>query len=103
MPKMNEQRRTGAPVYLSLAHLPAEEVRARFPHVTELVAKAGLDLATDRIPVSPAAHYLMGGVATDLDARTSLPGLFAAGEAAYTGVPFMPLTSLTLSEPLYRS
>lgn len=83
---VQEQRRTGAPVYLSLAHLPAADVRARFPHVTELVAKAGLDLATDRVPVSPAAHYLMGGVATDLDARTSLPGLFAAGEAACTGV-----------------
>jgi len=69
-----------------MAHLPAAEVRARFPHVTELCRSAGLDLATDRIPVSPAAHYIMGGVATDLEGRTSLPGLFAAGEVACTGV-----------------
>jgi L-aspartate oxidase len=46
----------------------------------------GLDLARDRIPVGPAAHYVMGGVATDLMGRTSMPGLFAAGEAACTGV-----------------
>ena len=46
----------------------------------------GLDLAHDLLPVGPAAHYLMGGVVTDLDGRTSLPGLFAAGEVACTGV-----------------
>ena len=50
------------------------------------VAQAGLDLARDRIPVSPAAHYVMGGVETDLDGRTSIAGLFAAGEVACTGV-----------------
>ena len=81
-----EVERTGAPVYLTLAHLPAAEVRARFPLITKLCERAGLDLATDRLPVGPAAHYLMGGVDTDLDGRTSLPGLFAAGEAASTGV-----------------
>jgi L-aspartate oxidase len=81
-----EAERTGAPVYLTLAHLPAAEVRARFPLITKLCERVGLDLATDRLPVGPAAHYLMGGVATDLDGRTSLPGLFAAGEAASTGV-----------------
>ena len=83
---VREAERTRRPVYLSMAHLPAAEVRARFPHVTELCRSAGLDLATDRIPVSPAAHYIMGGVATDLEGRTSLPGLFAAGEVACTGV-----------------
>ena len=83
---VREARRTAAPVYLSLAHLPPDEVRARFPAVAELCARAGLDLATDRLPVSPAAHYLMGGVATDLDGRTSIRGLFAAGEVACTGV-----------------
>jgi L-aspartate oxidase len=83
---VRESRRTGGPVCLSLKHLPAERMRARFPHVARLCAKAGLDLAADLLPVSPAAHYLMGGVLTDLDGRTTLPGLFAAGEAACTGV-----------------
>ena len=83
---VTESERTGAPVYLTLAHLPAAAVRARFPLITQLCAKAGLDLATDRLPVGPAAHYFMGGVATDFDGRTTMPGLFAAGEAAWTGV-----------------
>jgi L-aspartate oxidase len=81
-----EIERTRAPVYLSLAHLDAAFVRTRFPTITEACANAGLDLARDRIPVSPAAHYMMGGVATDLDGRTSIRGLFAAGEVACTGV-----------------
>jgi L-aspartate oxidase len=81
-----EAQRTGAGVFLTLAHLPSAEVRARFPLITDLCRRVGLDLATDPIPVSPAAHYLMGGVATDLDGRTSIPGLFAAGEVACTGV-----------------
>ena len=53
---------------------------------TQACATAGLDLTRDPIPVSPAAHYVMGGVDTDLDGRTSLPGVFAAGEVACTGV-----------------
>jgi L-aspartate oxidase len=83
---VQESERTGAPVYLTLAHLPPAWVRERFPAVADLCRRAGLDLATDRLPVGPAAHYLMGGVATDLDGRTSIPGLFAAGEVACTGV-----------------
>jgi L-aspartate oxidase len=83
---VRESKRTGAPVYLSLAHLDAEYVRARFPSIAEACRQAGLDLAKDRIPVSPAAHYVMGGVETDVDGRTSLPGLYAAGEVACTGV-----------------
>jgi len=83
---LRESERTAAPVYLSLAHLPAALVRARFPLIGDLCARAGLDLATDRLPVAPAAHYMMGGIGTDLDGRTSLPDLFAAGEAACTGV-----------------
>ena len=83
---VRESERTGAPVYLTLAHLPAAVVRERFPAIAELCRRVGLDLATDRLPVGPAAHYLMGGVATDLDGRTSMPGLFAAGEVACTGV-----------------
>lgn len=81
-----ERRRTGEPVYLTLAHLPSSFVRARFPLLTAVCRDAGFDLATDRIPVAPAAHYVMGGVTTDLDGRTTLPGLFAAGETACTGV-----------------
>jgi L-aspartate oxidase len=81
-----ESERTGSPVFLTLAHLPAAFVHQRFPAVADLCRRAGLDLAADRLPVGPAAHYLMGGVATDLDGRTSIPGLFAAGEAACTGV-----------------
>ena len=83
---VRESERTGAPVYLTLAHLPAEAVRSRFPVITALCRRVGLDLATDRLPVSPAAHYVMGGVQTDLDGRTSVPGLYAAGEVACTGV-----------------
>jgi L-aspartate oxidase len=83
---VREAERTGAPVYLTLAHLDAAFVRRRFPTIAAACAQAGLDLATDRVPVSPAAHYAMGGVETDLDGRTSMRGLFAAGEVACTGV-----------------
>ncbi len=81
-----ERQRTGQPVYLSLAHLDSGFVRRRFPTAVEACQAAGLDLARDRIPVGPAAHYVMGGVETDLWGRTSVPGLLAAGEAACTGV-----------------
>jgi L-aspartate oxidase len=83
---LREMARTGAPVYLSLRHLDPAAVHAHFPLIAEECRRAGLDLARDRIPVSPAAHYVMGGVETDLDGRTSVPGLFAAGEVACTGV-----------------
>jgi len=83
---VKEARRTGGPIFLTMAHLDASYVRSRFPTIAAVVEQAGLDLATDRIPVSPAAHYAMGGVETDLDGRTSIPALFAAGEAACTGV-----------------
>ena len=83
---VREMERTGAPVFLTLAHLPSDRVRARFPMIADWCKRVGLDLATDRLPVSPAAHYLMGGVLTDREGRTSVPGLFAAGEAACTGV-----------------
>ena len=78
--------RTGRSVYLSLQHLDAAWVRARFPGIAAACRDAGLDLATDLLPVSPAAHYMCGGVDTDLAGRTSVPGLFAAGEVACTRV-----------------
>ena len=83
---VREAERTGAPVYLSLEMLDPAFVHARFPLISEACREAGLDLARDRIPVGPAAHYVMGGVYTDLDARTTIPALFAAGEVACTGV-----------------
>ena len=83
---VREMEWTDAPVYLSLAHLDRAFVHRRFPTIARACADAGLDLATDRIPVSPAAHYIMGGVETDLEGRTSVEGLFAAGEVACTGV-----------------
>jgi L-aspartate oxidase len=83
---VKEMARTGAPVYLTMAHLDPDYVRRRFPTIAEACHAAGFDLATDRVPVSPAAHYVMGGVETDLHGRTSVAGLFAAGEVACTGV-----------------
>lgn len=81
-----ESARTGRPVHLTLSHLPPGFVRERFPAIAEACARVGLDIAHDLLPVGPAVHYVMGGVKTDLDGRTSLPGLFAAGEVACTGV-----------------
>jgi L-aspartate oxidase len=83
---VRETTRTGAPVYLTLEHLDPGYVHRRFPLIAAACRRAGLDLARDRIPVGPAAHYVMGGVRTDLDGATTVPGLFAAGEVACTGV-----------------
>jgi L-aspartate oxidase len=73
-------------VYLDLTHLKADHLKSRFPRIYETCLKHNIDLTVDLIPVRPAAHYLMGGIRTDLHGRTSLPGLYAAGEAACTGV-----------------
>ncbi|HEV8494750.1 MAG TPA: FAD-binding protein, partial [Candidatus Angelobacter sp.] len=73
-------------VYLDLTHLKADHIRARFPRIFETCLKYNVDLTVDQVPVRPAAHYLMGGIRTDLHGRSSLPGLYAAGEAACTGV-----------------
>jgi L-aspartate oxidase len=73
-------------VYLDLTHLKADHIRARFPRIYETCLKYNVDLTIDQVPIRPAAHYLMGGIRTDLDGRSSLPGLYAAGEAACTGV-----------------
>jgi len=73
------------PVYLDMRHVQ-KDLKARFPGISAFLAKYRLELGRDLIPVRPAAHYLMGGVKTDVQGRTSLPGLYAAGEAACTGV-----------------
>jgi L-aspartate oxidase len=83
---VREVERTGGTVFLTLAHLDADYVHRRFPTISEMCRRVGLDLARDPIPVGPAAHYIMGGVDTDEWARTSVAGLFAAGEVACTGV-----------------
>ena len=81
-----EVAETGGPVFLSLQHLDPEWLHARFPTISEACRSAGLDLARDLIPVGPAAHYIMGGVESDVWGRTTIPGLYAAGEVACTGV-----------------
>jgi L-aspartate oxidase len=73
-------------VHLDMRHVRGIDLHQRFPGISAFLGKHGLDLQRDLIPVRPAAHYLMGGVQTDLDGRASLRGLYAAGEAACTGV-----------------
>lgn len=72
--------------YLDLRHLDAGRVYQRFPTISAICREQGLDLAHDLVPVAPAAHYCMGGVLTDPYGRTTLPGLYAVGEVACTGV-----------------
>ena len=83
---IDQRLAAGGGAYLSLAHLDAEHIRTRFANLAEGVAAEGLDLTCDRIPVAPAAHYLMGGIETGLTAATTLRGLYASGECAATGV-----------------
>jgi L-aspartate oxidase len=82
-----EMGRTGAAhVFLDLSHRGEDFVRKRFPRVYETCLSYGVNVGTGPAPVAPAAHYAMGGVWTDLDGRTTIPRLFAAGEVACTGV-----------------
>jgi L-aspartate oxidase len=71
-------------VYLDASGIP--DVRRRFPGIARMCEAFGLDIGTQPIPVRPGAHYMIGGVRTGLDARTDMPGLFACGEAAATGL-----------------
>jgi L-aspartate oxidase len=73
-------------VYLDMTHLSGKRVQQRFPRIHATCLQYNVDIGTDFIPVRPAAHYAMGGVRTDLEGHTNLPGLFAAGEVACTGV-----------------
>jgi L-aspartate oxidase len=73
-------------VYLDLTHLNAAKVQKRFPRIYATCMQHNIDITEDVIPIRPAAHYAMGGVRTDLEGKTNVAGLYAAGEAAATGV-----------------
>lgn len=82
---VQEMNRTGSPyVWLDATGLPA--VAERFPRISAECLRRGIDITRDPIPVAPAAHYMMGGVRVDLWGRTLVPGLYACGEAACTGI-----------------
>ncbi len=73
-------------VYLDVSHLDAQQVKARFPGISATCAEFGIDITTDQIPVRPGAHYMIGGLTVDADGRTTLPRLWAAGEATSSGL-----------------
>jgi L-aspartate oxidase len=82
-----EIQKTGHPcVYLDLSQIGATRIADRFPNIFRRCRGFGLDITEYPIPVAPAAHYMMGGVAADLEGRTTIPGLYAIGEVACTGV-----------------
>jgi L-aspartate oxidase len=73
-------------VYLDMSHLDPQMVRSRFPGMSAICGEFGLDITRDPIPVRPGAHYMIGGVTVDLEGRTSVPGLWAAGEVTSSGL-----------------
>jgi L-aspartate oxidase len=84
---VSQMEKTQSPcVYLSMKHLNPTHIRNRFPGIAKVCAGFGLDIAVDAIPVRPGAHYMIGGCTVDTEARTSLPGLWAAGEVTSTGL-----------------
>ena len=84
---IEEMKKTGSDhVYLSLREIGPEKVKQRFPMIYKTCLARGLDITKDNIPVAPAAHYFMGGIRTDIDGKTNVSGLYAAGECASTGV-----------------
>ena len=84
---LKELRRTGEDrAYLDCSAMTREFFYRRFPNISQQCEKLGIDLTRDYIPIHPAQHYFMGGIATDLSAQTGVPGLYAVGEASCTGV-----------------
>ena len=82
-----EMRKSGSDkVFLDVTQVPATKTTTRFPHIYRFCLDHGLDITQTPIPVAPAAHYLMGGVKVNTWGETNIPGLFAAGETACTGV-----------------
>src|SRR6266540_4351469 len=86
MHELERSRAKDPVVYLDMTHLDEAHIRRRFPRIYSTCLQYNVDITEELIPIRPAAHYAMGGVRTDLDGRTTLPGLYAAGEAAGTGV-----------------
>ncbi len=83
----SEMKESGSPhVWLDLTHKPEAFIRERFPTIWQACERHGINPAKDYIPVVPAAHYQCGGVETNIDAETALPGLYACGEVASTGL-----------------
>ena len=83
----SEMKKSGAPhLWLDITGHPEDVLAERFPNIFESCRRQGIDMSRDYIPVVPAAHYLCGGVSTNLRAESSLPGLYACGEVACTGL-----------------
>jgi len=84
---VTEMKKTGDTcVFLDASAIPEKRLRARFPTIYSFLQKEGIRMERDRIPVTPAAHYMVGGVATNMDGETTLRGLYACGEVASTGL-----------------
>lgn len=83
----HEMKKSGAPcVYLDVTSVPRDDLEERFPNIYRRLLQDGVDMAKEPVPVVPAAHYLCGGVMSDLDGRTNIAGLFVSGEVACTGM-----------------